>query len=95
MCSASRSQFLTGRYSYHMGYGELNVFDIEKIGAVPQGSPTIAEYLKYFADYKTYGIGKWHLGTPTYSSLASRYVINSLASLKNNPNIFFVCFWYE
>ena len=71
VCSTSRSQFLTGRYSFHMGYGEFNVFDNEKMGAVPQGSPTIAEYLKYFSNYQTYSIGKWHLGSPTYSNIAS------------------------
>ena len=27
VCSASRSQFLTGRHSYHNGYGTLDVID--------------------------------------------------------------------
>ena len=48
VCSASRSQFLTGRYSYHSGYGTLDVFDIEKIGHIPLQTPTIAEYLKEY-----------------------------------------------
>ena len=70
VCSASRSQFLTGRYSYHNGYGTLNVFDIEKLGAVPLSTPTIAEYLQQVGDYNTYAIGKWQLGNPTYSNMA-------------------------
>ena len=70
VCSASRSQFLTGRYSYHSGYGTLDVFDLQKIGHVPLQTPFITEYLKYYTSYKTYGIGKWQLGSPTYNNMA-------------------------
>ena len=70
VCSASRSQFLTGRYSYHNGYGSLNVFDVEKMGAIPQNTPTIMEYLSKYGNYKTYGIGKWQLGNVIDAHLA-------------------------
>ena len=70
VCSASRSQFLTGRYSYHSGYGTLDVFDLEKIGHVPLQTPFLTEYLKHYTSYRTYGVGKWQLGSPTYNNMA-------------------------
>ena len=70
VCSASRSQFLTGRYSFHNGYGTLNVFDIQKMGAIPQNTPTIMEYLQKYGNYDTYGLGKWQLGNAVDSQLA-------------------------
>ena len=69
VCSASRSQFLTGRYSFHNGYGTLNVFDVNRLGAIPQNTPTLMEYLSKEGNYKTYGIGKWQLGSITDTHL--------------------------
>jgi len=72
VCSTSRSQFLTGRHSFHNGYGTLDVFDRAKLGGIPQGTPTVADYLKTYGGYKTYAVGKWQLGysfneqTPNY-----------------------------
>ena len=71
VCSASRSQFLTGRYSFHNGYGTLNVFDVTRLGVIPKGTPTLAEYLKQYTNYNTYAIGKWQLGASVESSLAT------------------------
>jgi arylsulfatase A-like enzyme len=63
--SASRSQLLTGVHSYHTGYGELgSSFGTSTIGAIPIGTPTLAEYIKEFSTnkYNTYYIGTWDLG---------------------------------
>ena len=55
---------LTGRYSYHNGRGTLNVFDLDRLGAIPSNTPTLMEfYLNTVRNYKTYGICKWQLGS--------------------------------
>ena len=63
VCSASRSQFLTGRYSFHSGFAKQYPFDRGELGGMPLAVPTIANYLKKYANYDTYAIGKWQLGT--------------------------------
>ena len=53
-----------------MGYGKLQPWGYTQIGAVPIGQPTIANWFRDFVaanpgldipQYKTYGIGKWHV----------------------------------
>lgn len=63
MGSPSRTQYLTGRYAMNLGFGEFNSWDDSVLGGIPIGQPTIANWLRDFGDYTTYGVGKWHLGT--------------------------------
>ena len=70
ICSISRSQFLTGRYAMYSGYGKMSPFGIGHIGGIPNGLPTLPQWLKALnSDYTTYGVGKWHLGYATDSLL--------------------------
>ena len=69
MCSPSRTQFLTGRYAMNLGFGVFLPWDSQELGGIPVGQPTIANWLSEFGDYTTYGVGKWHLGTPTLSEV--------------------------
>ena len=61
--SASRSQFLTGRYAMNLGFGEFHSWKDSTIGGIPIGQPTIANWLSEFGDYTTYAVGKWNLGS--------------------------------
>merc|ERR1719361_2134382 len=38
--SASRTQFLTGRYAMHMGFGDMDSWPDSSIGGIPVGQPT-------------------------------------------------------
>jgi len=62
MCSPSRTQFLTGRYAMNLGFGVFLPWDSAEMGGIPVGQPTIADWLRDFGEYTTYGVGKWHLG---------------------------------
>ena len=72
MCSPSRTQIITGRYAMHQGFGKMLPWDYTEIGGIPLGQATVANWLKDMGGYKTYGIGKWHMGysyegqTPLY-----------------------------
>ena len=67
--SPSRTQFLTGRYAMNMGMGTFQSWGDSMIGGIPIGQPTVANWLSEFGEYTTYGVGKWHLGTPTLSEV--------------------------
>ena len=61
--SISRSQILTGRYAMYSGFGKMRPFGVGHIAGIPNGLPTLPQWLKaYNSDYTTYGVGKWHLG---------------------------------
>jgi len=62
MCSPSRTQFLTGRYAMHQGFGQFYPWNNQEIGGIPIGQPTLANWLSEFGAYSTYAVGKWHLG---------------------------------
>jgi len=62
MGSASRTQFLTGRYAMNLGFGQFAPWSESEIGGIPMGQPSIANWLSQFGDYTTYGLGQWQLG---------------------------------
>ena len=70
MCSATRTQILTGRYAWNLALSEQNVFSFGEISGVPVGVPTLANFLRYYANYKTYALGKWQLGYSTHMHTA-------------------------
>ena len=60
VCSPSRSQFLTGRYSFRYGMQHRNILPTQ-----PHGVPLTEKLLpEFFKDcgYSTFGVGKWHQG---------------------------------
>jgi len=73
LCAPSRAALMTGRYSIRLGMGEE-----QSGGELPLDEYTLAQELKS-AGYKTYGVGKWHLGyssnarLPTYRGFDSWY----------------------
>ena len=79
MGSPSRTQYLTGRYAMNLGFGEFNSWDDSVLGGIPIGQPTIANWLRDFGDYTTYGVGKWHLGTSIcdYIAISILYTLSS------------------
>ena len=62
MCSPSRSQIITGRYSMYQGFGKMMPWDYTELGGIPVGQPTVANWLKSMGKYATYAVGKWHMG---------------------------------
>eukprot|EP01084_Bolivina_argentea_P289499 497154_1 len=62
MCSPSRSQIITGRYSMYQGFGKMMPWDYTELGGIPVGQPTVANWLKSLGNYATYAVGKWHMG---------------------------------
>lgn len=58
LCAPSRSSFVTGRFNSRLG-----VYTNE--AELPLNETTIAQELQT-AGYRTYAIGKWHLGMSTY-----------------------------
>ena len=61
MCSPSRSQIITGRYSMYQGFGKMMPWDYTELGGIPVGQPTVANWLKSVGKYATYAVGKWHM----------------------------------
>ena len=70
LCSPSRSQILTGRYAWNMGLSNFSPFGPTKIMAIPGAFPTIADILGEYTDYKSYAVGKWHVGYSTENHIA-------------------------
>lgn len=62
-CCPSRASLLTGRYSHRVGVGDMDadLGDPAYRGYLSPSSRTIAEVLKP-AGYRSYMVGKWHLG---------------------------------
>ena len=53
----------------YSGYGKMHTFGPGEPGGIPVGQPTVAQWLKEYANYNTYGVGKWHVGYCTDSLL--------------------------
>ncbi|KAJ8602709.1 hypothetical protein CTAYLR_003749 [Chrysophaeum taylorii] len=70
LCSPSRSAIMTGRFSFRMGLQHIStIIAGGTAGLLPMNeTTTIAESLKA-AGYETHGVGKWHLGTASFSQL--------------------------
>ncbi|CBY07276.1 unnamed protein product [Oikopleura dioica] len=60
VCSPSRSQFLTGRYSFRYGMQHRNILPTQPHG-VPLTEKMLPEVFKE-CGYSTFGTGKWHQG---------------------------------
>ncbi len=60
MCTPSRAAFLTGRYPMRYGLQSFVITPGQHYG-LPTDERTVAQALKV-AGYKTYAVGKWHLG---------------------------------
>ncbi|MGB9677742.1 MAG: sulfatase-like hydrolase/transferase, partial [Candidatus Ratteibacteria bacterium] len=72
VCSPTRASILTGKYparigitNYIGGRDRGKLLPPENLEYLPFGEETIAKYLKKFG-YRTYHIGKWHLGNNPY-----------------------------
>lgn len=78
LCSPSRAQLMTGRYSIHNGLGQ-NIHPLERL-CLGLDEVTIAQKLRA-QNYSTHMIGKWHLGhsnrecTPKHRGFDSFYGI--------------------
>ena len=68
-CSVTRSQALTGRYSWNMGVSGLQPFARRSLRTMPPGIPTIGDLLRNYGRYSTYAVGKWHIGMSTLDML--------------------------
>jgi len=66
VCSPTRSAFVTGRYPFHTGMQHFTTLMPGSTASIPKDVPTIAEALKK-AGYSTHAIGKWHLGSASWS----------------------------
>ena len=60
LCTPTRAAFLTGRYAFRFG---MQGADLDKV-ELPNSEALISEELKS-AGYRTYIVGKWHMGWST------------------------------
>ena len=60
ICTPSRGSFMTGRYPLRLGLQHGVINGVQNYG-LPLNETTLAQKLGE-AGYKTYGVGKWHLG---------------------------------
>ena len=60
VCSPTRADLLTGRYSIHTGF-QRGIIWPSQANALPKNETTIADKLKKVG-YRTHIVGKWHLG---------------------------------
>ena len=70
-CSPSRSQFLTGRYAYHMGQQTtINLpTNVAKPCGLPLGYHMLPQVLRQHTDYVSRAYGKWYVTLPCRRAL--------------------------
>jgi arylsulfatase A-like enzyme len=61
VCSPARASLLTGRYPSTIGM-QFNLVSEMVAWGMNLSETTIAQALQDYGDYKTYAVGKWHLG---------------------------------
>eukprot|EP00811_Abedinium_folium_P021840 NODE_3104_length_2092_cov_3.340458.p1 GENE.NODE_3104_length_2092_cov_3.340458~~NODE_3104_length_2092_cov_3.340458.p1 ORF type:complete len:571 (-),score=149.72 NODE_3104_length_2092_cov_3.340458:319-2031(-) len=69
-CTPARGAFMSGRYPIRIGLQHKNIVDAAAFG-LPLDEVTLAEKLRNVG-YNTAGVGKWHLGHYSYSSIPTR-----------------------
>ena len=71
ICSPTRSMLMTGRYTTRLGT-QSTVIWFDTPWAVPRQEEFIPQILSKHGGYKTYGVGKYHLGMVTEWALPNR-----------------------
>nr|WP_297915627.1 arylsulfatase [uncultured Allomuricauda sp.] len=92
VCTPTRYGILTGRYNWRstLKRGVLNGYSQ---ALIPNDRKTIAGFLKD-KDYKTAGIGKWHLGWEWANIEEGKEQVDYSKKIQNGPTTLGFDYWY-